>query len=369
MNTYFNDKNIKKQGRVKLALLLCILICSLTVSGCSLLSFFDSPDESEIITGNYEMAQEINRALAAGQDELVLYVRGINEDDIYNITSMTENFWGVADTYAVRGEYEDGTVLKVRYDLSLSDSYYAYQNYMHGAEIPEENADAAALAQKVREVLSSIISESMSTYEKELAIHDYLVSTCEYVEGSAKTRMNSAYGALVEQRTMCNGYAEAMRLLLACSGVESLIVTGVADGVDHAWNKVNVDGTWYHVDATWDDPTPDDPGKVLHTYFNLPDDLMMESHTWDETLSPACTGEPFMYYKWYGLYCNNYSEYKRTASSLIRENKPAEIEIIVPDYSKSGYDLNFAFRAGADEVWYSTVDIGPYTMVLLEMTY
>ena len=41
--------------------------------------------------------------------------------------------------------------------------------------------------------------------------------------------------------------------------------------MNHAWNLVQLDGQWYHVDVTWDDPAPDRYGQVLHDYFLVTD--------------------------------------------------------------------------------------------------
>ena len=44
-----------------------------------------------------------------------------------------------------------------------------------------------------------------------------------------------------------------------------------SDEMNHAWNLVYLDGAWYHVDLTYDDPRPDRPGRVLHENFLLSD--------------------------------------------------------------------------------------------------
>jgi transglutaminase/protease-like cytokinesis protein 3 len=69
---------------------------------------------------------------------------------------------------------------------------------------------------------------------------------------------------------VCTGYAQAVTLLGEAAGLESVIVTGYADGGvttgGHAWNKVLVDGQWLVVDATWDDNEEDGVGR---DYFLL----------------------------------------------------------------------------------------------------
>ena len=62
-------------------------------------------------------------------------------------------------------------------------------------------------------------------------------------------------GPLLQGEAVCAGYAETVRNVLSCMGIESRYVS--ADNVDssehgHAWNLVKLDGEWYNVDLTWD---------------------------------------------------------------------------------------------------------------------
>ncbi len=57
--------------------------------------------------------------------------------------------------------------------------------------------------------------------------------------------------------TVCDGYARAYKILMDKAGIPTDYVSGPNITNDklsgHAWNLVNLDGTWYHVDVTWDD--------------------------------------------------------------------------------------------------------------------
>ena len=61
----------------------------------------------------------------------------------------------------------------------------------------------------------------------------------------------------------------------------------------HAWNLVQIDGAWYHVDATWDDPTPDRAGYIRYNYFLKGDDYMRRNQHSSWTASHACTSTKY----------------------------------------------------------------------------
>lgn len=127
--------------------------------------------------------------------------------------------------------------------------------------------------------------------EKERALHDALVRHCQYdlaaaervTEDPGSTSPSfTAYGALVRGSAVCDGYARAMKMLLGSVHIESLYVTGTAksggDWERHGWNMAQIDGRWYFLDATFDDPVlmdqkgdvlPSPRKKVSHRYFNF----------------------------------------------------------------------------------------------------
>lgn len=118
-----------------------------------------------------------------------------------------------------------------------------------------------------------------SDYEKELYLHDVLVNRVTYT--SSKLEEQNGYTALVEGKGVCAGYAFALQYLLMRAGIQSYYVVGYA-GESHAWNLVKIDGKWYYVDATWDDPVyngSDDPYSPYHSYFNITTAMLQEDHT------------------------------------------------------------------------------------------
>ncbi len=112
-----------------------------------------------------------------------------------------------------------------------------------------------------------------SDYEKIKAVYEYLYDTVEYDQVHKNNQYYhldaTAYGALVNHTAGCQGYSVAMHRLLQEAGVNSRILTGTVEweGITefHAWNIVEIEGTYYNIDVTWD--------KQLetNTYFLLSD--------------------------------------------------------------------------------------------------
>lgn len=166
--------------------------------------------------------------------------------------------------------------------------------------------EKSAVQAKVKEILGKIIKPGMTSVQKELAIHDYLVENGEYNNSSIENNIvlaedHNAYGILVKGIGVCESYAKAMHQLCKAAGVECIYVTGMGGNGPHAWNMVRLDdGKWYNVDVTWDDPTYANKNqqivKVQHKYFNVPDRIMNLDHSRDTDKNyPIADGETYMF--------------------------------------------------------------------------
>ena len=127
------------------------------------------------------------------------------------------------------------------------------------------------ILERCREVLGEVLTEGMSAYEMELAVHDWLVEWGSYdrtvydnPNHSGRTGYRDPWGMLVGGYGNCLGYSSTFQLLMDLSGVECITVVGAAFGSreDHAWNMVKLDGEWYCVDVTWDDVDDSDTPPV-----------------------------------------------------------------------------------------------------------
>ena len=135
--------------------------------------------------------------------------------------------------------------------------------------------DDEAFSRAVKQALSHVDS-SMSDMEKAIVLHDYIAINCQYDTTLARANCHSAYGALAEQVAVCQGYALAYKYLLNQVGIECLMVS--SKKLNHAWNMVKLDGKYYQVDTTWDDPTKDRIGRARHFYMFVSDAAFLDAN-------------------------------------------------------------------------------------------
>lgn len=122
------------------------------------------------------------------------------------------------------------------------------------------------LLDNVNKILSGI-EPTMTDVDKVIYLHDCLTEIANY-----KYLGYQSYGAggiLGEGYGVCAGYTKTMCLLLEELGFKSRYISSTV--MDHGWNGVLLNGNWYHVDVTWDDPTGAKPGETKHTFLLMSD--------------------------------------------------------------------------------------------------
>ena len=130
--------------------------------------------------------------------------------------------------------------------------------------------------------------------ERVLYLHDLLADRYAY-DTRASHPNADAYSFFRDGVGICQAYALAFLALAEAAGLEADLVT--SDAMDHAWNHVRVDGAWYHVDVTRDDPIPaaDGTEQVNHARL-LRTDAGMDSlgyHGYTCSSKHTCTDSRF----------------------------------------------------------------------------
>ena len=104
-----------------------------------------------------------------------------------------------------------------------------------------------------------VINKKADAYENIKLVHDYLVESIEYDQSISLSNIYDLYGALINKKSVCEGYAKAFKYLMDSMNIPCIIVSGKATNSEgntenHAWNYVQINNAWYAIDCTWDDP-------------------------------------------------------------------------------------------------------------------
>lgn len=156
--------------------------------------------------------------------------------------------------------------MSIQPDMSQSAGGYT----VRGITVTTKLNDESRITQKQQELESAVASllaqATGSDYERLVYVHDALVEKCAYsmqakADPARYPDAYEAYGALVSGSAVCEGYSKAMKLLCDRMGIPCVLVGGNANGEAHMWNYVRLDGAYYLLDATFDDPVGGSPTK------------------------------------------------------------------------------------------------------------
>ena len=282
-----------------------------------------------IVDGIENCATEIEIGLSEEQFKLVLDATRRDH---------TEQFW-MGSGYSMVPSVHDETFIEI-----MKPTYT-----MSGAAL----ADArVAFEQAVKSFLGRLTPE-MSDFEKEKTLHDMLAAKIEYVSA---TNAHNAYGALVEGKAVCEGYAESLQYLLQRAGIQSVEVFGYGitanGGENHAWNIVRIEGEYYLIDLTWDDQK----NMISYAYFNQTSTYFDEDHiewvvgyengeNWAGGFAlPECTATAENYYIKNGLFVEEYTV--ELIGQLLKENNlsitfylNADVDAFVEWYGENYQDI------------------------------
>ncbi|MBO4815980.1 MAG: hypothetical protein J5507_03525 [Clostridia bacterium] len=161
--------------------------------------------------------------------------------------------------------YLDASKLILYYERNAFGNYKIYlkneeeySNYLLDDYKNEQDVNIAK--SRIDEVVSNIeveLNKLSDDYNKILYIHDWITEKVTYDTTLSKINKDNIYGAFVEKEAVCGGYAKAFKYLLDRANINCIIVQGIgtAQGREnHAWNYAQLNGIWYGVDCTWDDP-------------------------------------------------------------------------------------------------------------------
>lgn len=175
-----------------------------------------------------------------------------------------------------------GTLKSYKYQIMYTQDNAQLTYYFTYYTSKEKSQKAGQLLNKVAQ---QIMKTNKTDYERVKAVNDYVVSNTQY--GGKTQDRYTVYGLLTNKQAVCQGYALTVYDLLTRMKIPVRYVVGTSLGQNHAWNKVKVDGKWYNLDSTWNDPLPNRPTEVNYNYFLISDRVFSKDHTWKRENYPV----------------------------------------------------------------------------------
>ncbi len=141
-----------------------------------------------------------------------------------------------------------------------------------------------------------------SAYQKELQLHDAIAKNVKYYEYNSISEIpeiyHTVYSGIVDKTAVCDGFTKLYQLALEKVSIPSILVTGTLESDPHAWNMVLIEDEWYNVDLTSDKTIKDSEDAVVHSYFNVTNEYIQQSHKFtDINIVPEAKSEKYNYYE------------------------------------------------------------------------
>ena len=190
-------------------------------------------------------------------------------------------------------------------------SSYKYRYYKDSPNlifIPEYLFDKKKICEHQKAMTARVeklirLAQKLSEWEKEKYVHDFICENIRY-DKLKKSYSHEIIGPLGQGVGVCEGIAKAVKVLLDALGVWCVIAicgNNPEKGIKyrHTWNIVKIGGTYYHLDATFDNTLGKDreTSEIRYDYFNLDDSQIFRDHEPLIAPAPHCGDHEHFYYK------------------------------------------------------------------------
>ena len=279
------------------------------------------------------------------QDEktayLTLYYGFVEYDDSIRMEVQEEDLKDVFT--AVLYDNPDMFWVDYEYDYMVYSDSVAFSPKYRLTE-DEVKTMQDSVNDKIDEIMTEV-NKLDSDYEKELYIHDYIIENTEYDISTLENMGDTVHSVLVSGKSICEGYARTVQILLDKLGIENYLVTGdtESDGeiLPHMWNIVNIDGDNYHLDVTWDDLN--DEFDTVYFYFNVTDEYISRDHYKINPQNNNCNSTKSNYFVKENTLVYTYKGYsnlvQQSVDALLKDNTVELCFAENSDYKKALKDL------------------------------
>lgn len=238
--------------------------------------FFD--DQEPDYTSDYAVAGTTMRAGMKKRAETIVvnFIAGeYSRQMLMDITNSALTHTGVEDEGDYLAWQYGGWKTKVTYQQNNGRYYYhiifTMTYYTTAAQEQQVNNEIARL--------DSVLNPGSDPYQNTASAYRYLCENVTYdhdhVNDEEYKLQYTAYGALLDKTSVCQGYSVALYRLLLHYGVDNRVITGTGRSEPHAWNLIHMEDAYYNADSTWD------AGHTDYSWFLKTSDTFKD-HTRDE---------------------------------------------------------------------------------------
>ena len=213
--------------------------------------------------------------------------------------------------------------------VAMSTTEYTADGYtrIELSDSVRKCASAPETIEAAKEIIASMPDDLTTDAQKAYYLYSWICNNVGYDSYHAENNVGivnaapqSAYGALVDKRAVCDGIAGGLQLLFNMAGIDCAKIDADENGGDtgHVWNVAEIDGEVWDFDATWD----------ICNYYESESDEITET-------------EPYYFYEWFGVSRNAKAGYSVSdlcnqlapmTQSVITEKSPCTL---IYDYSVS----------------------------------
>ena len=204
----------------------------------------------------------------------------------------------------------DGSICFVKsmcYDFNVERCSELWTDDASLEECLQPQNDAECDSPVVVDIASRITAGCQDDWAKVYAIYNYLVTEFAYdyiqIQDSYQGYQDDAATLLMRKVAICEGLGNTFTALCRAAGVPAAVSFGIGanvedfmlsntytgdEGCNHAWACVCIDGTWYHMDPTWDcgnsyngssyDTGTRSEGSPSYNFYLLPLEVFSMTH-------------------------------------------------------------------------------------------
>ncbi|MBO7336110.1 MAG: hypothetical protein J6U42_04140 [Lachnospiraceae bacterium] len=221
------------------------------------------------------------------------------------VVAPSEFSSAIPEVYSITVDMENSAVYKnciyVYYSVKvIYNPQYSYA--VRTGDMSVLSGTELAAVKEISRLSDEWKLSTKSDIQKIRTVHDSIISSIAY-DNYASAASHTPYGLLSTGLAVCDGYSDTFRIFMLINGIDCITVEGYTDSTSHAWNQVKLDGKWYNIDLTWDDPVGAG-ARLRYNYFLKSDDYFSKTHKNTSPYAHSCTSAKHLLYFYEDYVCH-----------------------------------------------------------------